>query len=374
MVGFGARALLAPAALVLSAGASRGDEAPPPKVHIVFFTPADLSPPAGVERRLTQIADTAERFLVRGMTTWKYSPANPKMFQRKADGSVEVLFLKGDQPKSSGKYDRPTFAGEVIDGATKQYKIDGRGHLWWIFIYLGDPPTRFGDYRGHGDSASGGWALVNYDTIPGEIRPEEPLGGGFHEKFTVKGCIHELGHTFGLPHIGPNPGKKLGNSLMGPNMGPFHAKYPRPRDNKVYLTEASAAMLWKHPVFSGTAKDRALLPHVELADYRATFVRAKRRVELNGKLVSNVPAHSVVVLDDAEKKQGSYWVRSYVSRLSDDGTFKVVIDEPFPSDGEYRIVFCFENGAVTGDGKKHGDEGSIVKSYRFVRGVLQFDK
>ena len=32
----------------------------------------------------------------------------------------------------------------------------------------------------------------------------------------IKGTIHEFGHALGLPHIGPRPGRKLGNTLMGP--------------------------------------------------------------------------------------------------------------------------------------------------------------
>ncbi|HEX8200242.1 MAG TPA: hypothetical protein VF590_07120 [Isosphaeraceae bacterium] len=345
----------------------------PPTLRVVCFTPADVEPPAGVQRRLTQVADCAEGLILRWMKHWKYEPAAARMFRRTDGGAVEVLLVKGQHPRASGRYDKPGFAGEVIDQATRMDGVAGRQNLWWIFVYLGDPPTRFAEYLGHGDAQGGGWALVNYDSRPGEIRPDEALGVGFNETFTVKGCIHELGHAFGLPHLGPNPGKGLGNSLMGPNMGVYFARSPRPRDGRVYLTEAAAAMLWKHPLFSGTAQDRALLPDVRLEDYRARFDRARRRVELTGKLVSNHPAHSVVVIDDIERRQGSYWSRSYAARLQADGSFRVIIDEPVPADGLYRIVFCFQNGAVTGDGKGHGDQSAIVKSYRFNRGVLQFD-
>ncbi len=48
-----------------------------------------------------------------------------------------------------------------------------------------------------------------------------------------------------------------------------------------------------------------------------------------------------------------------------------VSDEPVASDGRYRIVFCFANGAVTSDGKGHGDQGAIVKPYHFRQGTLQ---
>ena len=64
-------------------------------------------------------------------------------------------------------------------------------------------------------------------------------------------------------------------------------------------------MLWKHPLFSGTTKDRSVVPPVRLDAYRAVFNKSKRKVTLTGKLVSNQPAHSVVILDDVEQKQGS---------------------------------------------------------------------
>lgn len=359
---------LAALALVLPAS----EEDAPPTLRVILFTPADIEPPGGVERRLTLVADASEQFLARGMARWGYEPAVAKPFRRKDDGSLEVLFLKGDAPKSSGRYDKPTFAREVIDAATARDEIPGRGHVWWIFVYLGDRPTRFNEYRGSGNSADGGWAMVNYDSISGTIRPDAALAAGFNADFTLKGCLHELGHGFGLPHIGPSPGKKLGNSLMGPNMEPYYARHPGKKDGRVYLTPLAAAMLWKHPVFSGSGADRAAMPKVELAEYRPRFDRKARKVEIAGRVVADRPLHSVVILDDGEKQQGSYWSRGYAARVADDGTFQVAIEEPFSSGGLYRIFCCFDNGIVTGDGKKHGDQSAIVKPYRFVRGVPEF--
>ncbi|MEJ7639660.1 MAG: hypothetical protein WKF75_17220 [Singulisphaera sp.] len=367
------RMLLAAAISLSVAGVAYGAEEPAglPTLRMVFFTPADVEPPAGVQRRMTQIADYSERFFVRWMDHWKYQPANKKLFQRNGDGTAEVLFVKGEHRLASGRYDEVGFQQEVIEKAVRQYKISRNRHLWWIFVYLGDPPRRLKGYRGDGDSQNGGWAMLNYSSVPGEIRPGSDLGEGFNDEFTLKGCIHELGHAFGLPHIGPRLRRGLGNSLMGPQTDLF-IRQRAPNKQKVYLTEASAAMLWKHPLFSGTAKDRAVMPDVQLGDYRATFDRKQRRITVSGKLSSNRPAHSVVIIDDMQKKPGPYWVRGYVGRPAEDGTFSVAIDEPAPSDGQFKIVFCFQNGAVTGDGKKHGFGGAIVKSYRFSRGDYRF--
>ena len=123
-----------------------------------------------------------------------------------------------------------------------------------------------------------------------------------------------------------------------------------PHADQVYLTEASAAILWKHPVFSGTTKDRQRQPSVKLVDYKPTYSRAADRITLAGKLVSDMPAHSVIVFDDLGKPADEYWYRSHVARIAPDGTFRVAIDHPAQADGHFRILFCFDNGMVTGDG------------------------
>jgi hypothetical protein len=337
----------------------------------VFFTPSDVAPPPGVVSRLSLVADAAERFLVAGMTQWKYPPARQRFFRRTSDGSVEVLFVRGEHPLASGRYQKPTFAQEAIDRATNQFKIAGDRHLWWVFSYLGEPPLRVTEYLGHGNPRDGGWAIVNYSTIPGEIRPDRSLGDPFHERWTLKGCIHELGHAFGLPHVGPTPRTAPGVTLMGPNLD-VYARSKLPNPDRVHLSEAVAAMLWKHPVFSGDARDRAREPAPTLSDYRPSFSRAQGHVLLTGKLTSDVPAHSVVVLDDVGKPDDTYWYRGYAARLSPDGRFRVEVTAPAATDGHYHILFCFNNGAVTGGVPSADDHHSILKGYRYRGGRYVF--
>ena len=142
--------------------------------------------------------------------------------------------------------------------------------------------------------------------------------------------------------------------------------------DQVYLNEASAAILWKHPVFSGTTKDRQRQPSVKLVDYRPTYSRASNRITLAGKLVSDMPAHSVVVIDDLGKPGDEYWYRSHVARIAADGTFRVAIDQPARADGHFRILFCFDNGMVTGDGAGvvFNDRGEIQQGVPLSRREL----
>ena len=55
---------------------------------------------------------------------------------------------------------------------TPKLGIEGEGHIWWVFLYVGDRPKRFSGWEGSGNPRDGGAAIVNYDTLPGEIRPD----------------------------------------------------------------------------------------------------------------------------------------------------------------------------------------------------------
>ena len=80
------------------------------------------------------------------------------------------------------------------------------------------------------------------------------------------------------------------------------------------------------------------------------------------------------MIDDLGQPRDDYWHRSHTARIAPDGTFRVVIDKPARADGHLRIVFCFDNGLVTGDGAgvTFDDLGDIRKSYRFRDGRYQF--
>ena len=353
--------------------AEQSQEPPPEPVKIIFFIPSDLTVPQGVRQRITKIADTAEAFFFNGMTRHGYPPEAKALFRREADGQVELFQVRGDDTAASGKYSKPDYAGYAVKKAIEQYKVRGEG-VWWIFIYLGDRPTRFEIWMGRGNPVSGGWAMINYDTVPGDIRPDLQLTEGFNFVYMLKSTIHELAHGFGLPHMGPDPTLDMGNSLMGPNP-PMYATRPYPKADHVYLAASEAAMLWKHPIFRAKAMVKYEPVAMKMEDYKAVYDPAADTMTVSGKLVASKPAHSVVLIDDRGDKI-DYWSRSYAARLAPDGTFQIKINDPAKVDGQYRILFCFDNGIVTGNGTNIGPttRGDIHKTYHFRDGQFQFQE
>jgi hypothetical protein len=354
--------------------ADDGEERPPGSVKIIFFVPADLTVPEGVHHRITQIADSADAFLSNGMSRHGYPPEVKTLFRRNANGEVELLHVRGDETAASGKYSQPNCVDYVIDKARKQYHVPKTNDVWWVFNYLGDRPTRYDPWAGRGNPVGGGWAIINYDTVPGEIRPDLQLTEGFNFEYKLKSTIHELAHGFGLPHMGPDPTLGMGNSLMGPNP-PEYAAHHGPMEDHVYLAASEAAILWKHPFFTGKAMARFEPWEMKLADYKAVSDAAADTVTVTGKLISKQPAHSVVLIDD-RGVPSDYWSRSYAARLAPDGSFQLKINDPAKVEGEYRILFCFENGTVTGNGTNIGPttRGDIRKKYRFHDGQFEFQE
>ena len=152
---------------------------------------------------------------------------------------------------------------------------------------------------------------------------------------------------------------------MGPRTVEFRdAVRSRDLQDEVYLAESSAALLWKHPVMTGSQADRAEIPSVAVSELEVESENRGTEIVLSGRLASNGTAHSVVLADDVEPRQTDYWRKTYVGKVAEDGTFTVRVTEANDGPGTFRLVFCFENGCVTGDGKTRGLDGAPKHLYR----------
>lgn len=355
-----------PAAMLLGA-----EPANLPRIQMVLMTPSDVDPPEGHKERLTEIANYTESFLSHWMKHWEYLPQRSNIFDREANGSVVIRYVRGNHSAGSGRYDKPGFMAEVYNKAIPKYAIPRHLHVWWVHVYLG-PDRKFSDFRGQGNAARGGSALVAYSTLPGTIDPSHGILEGFHNDYHLKGVVHEFGHALGLPHLGPRFRDGFGNTLMGPNQFEWNRIVKRP-EPRACLSQAAAAMLWKHPLFSGSTADRQVIPNVQVDDLHFHFDKPGKRIRITGCVQSSLPAHSIVVADDSTAARSEYWRKAYTGRVAEDGTFQVEINELAPADGVLKIVFSFNNGAITGDGKILGLGGAISRDYRHRDSTFVFD-
>ena len=68
---------------------------------------------------------------------------------------------------------------------------------------------------------------------------------------------------------------------------PSDAEPPDGVRERVHLSEAAAAMLWKHPLLSGTVNERDRIPKAQLAQFRASYAKEDDRLIITGKLESD---------------------------------------------------------------------------------------
>lgn len=337
------------------------DDAAPCQVHVILFVPADVKPPTDYQQRMDQIVDYAESFFQREFKRW----GNERIvmpFRRSADGHVEVTMMRGKEKAS--QYKPVTVRAEVMDANRRQNKLDGGRQVWWMMVYAGDPPAKFAGYLGGFGPEIGGWSVCNFDTTPGRIDPTQPLGCDFLEKLTLKGMLHELGHGFQLPHIGPLKRDDAGNTLMGPTHYNYRRVIPT-GEQRVYLSEAEAALLSLHPAFRGAPDNRGQLPKVVVQDMKYLVNRRNNTIVVSGRLRAPQRAVYALVADESDARPGEYWTKTYVGKVAPDGAFEVIVSEPAESNGTLKTWFAFENGAQTGDGKSRGREGGIPKAYAY---------
>ena len=345
--------------VIVSNGVRASDESPC-QVHLILFVPADVDPPTGYQPRVDQVVEYAESFFQREFRRWGHE--NIVMpFRRSADGHVEVTMMQGK--KATAEYKPVSVRMEVMDTLRQKDRLSGGRQVWWILMYRGALPVNSSFLGGFGQEI-GGWAVCNLDLIPGRVDPKAELGSEFLKKLTLKGMLHELGHGFQLPHIGPLRRDDAGNTLMGPT----HFNYARVapvREERVYLCEAEAAILTTHPAFKGTPDIPGPLPKINVQNMKYVADRKTNTFIVSGRLSSNKNAVYALVGDESDARPGEYWTKTYAGKVSPNGDFEVLVSEPSESSGSLKVWFVFEGGTQTGDGRSRGRESGITKTYTY---------
>jgi hypothetical protein len=340
----------------------------PCQVHLILFVPADVDPPTDYQPRVDEIVEYAESFFQREFKRWGHR--NIVMpFRRSADGHVEVTMMRGK--KKTTEYKPVSVRSEVMQTNRGKNKLSGGRQVWWILMYRGAFPVKSSFLGGFGRRI-GGWAVCNLDLTPGRVDPKAELGSEFLKKLALKGMLHELGHGFQLPHIGPLRQDDSGNTLMGPTHFNYR-RVARIREERVYLSQAEAAILTTHPAFQGVADNPGPLPKINVQNMTYRADRKKNAFVVSGRLFSNKRAAYALVGDESDARPGEYWTKTYAGKVSSNGEFEVVVSEPSESNGTLKLWFVFEGGTQTGNGKSRGRDSGIPKAYTYRRKQWKFN-
>ena len=323
-----------------------------PVVEMIFFSPKDIDPPKDVHERLGTLAAQTEDFFEREMKAQNYPIKRKKIFSRDSEGKVKVAFVRGNATADTGKYDR-NYQGlpqEIVDTANKTSRFSRNGDCFWIFVHLG-PGREFNGWVGMGSIKRGGLGIVRY-------QPKGDIKG-------AKTHIHELCHSFTLPHIGPKESDDGDCNLMGPNEPTFLRRRGKPWQ-KFYISESGAARLWHHPIFSGTLDKRAQKPKkVKFAEKKVTYDEKKKSFLIQAKIDCDLPVHSVIVHDDSEGPNQEYWRKTYVDRPDETGKISIEVNELSNHSGVFRFFFCIEGGLTA------RCESSVVYSFKNDKHSIQ---
>jgi len=339
--------------------------------RVVLFIPKDAEPPENYQQRLGSLATRAESFFSKWMKHWNYPAERSQIFARDEKGAVEVTVVRENLSNTSGREALPEIRQKAVRGASIQLGLKPRAEVVWWVLY--DYPGVKG-FQG-GARNFGGLAVNAYPPGTEAIDQKAELASPAFNDVAIKGTIHEFGHALGLPHIGPRPDLKLGNTLMGPINRSFWGRNAG-NDPRVYLSEASAAALWKHPIFRKESTPTPPMPaKLTVDDLDVADTPDGKGITVRGKLTADLKAHTAIVLDSERGRYGDYWERSYVGKIDPEtGTFEVIVSQPSQR-GTLFLSFCFDNGVNTADGKKAFQQGTPIEvPYQATDGKRQFDK
>jgi len=360
-------------AVFFAAIAAPARQAEPVRFRVVLFCAADENPSPAAFERVRQYVLYTEDFFKRWLKHWGYEPQQSLKAVRDANDLPQIYSVTGRSEKVSGAYAKPNFNNEVKELVKAKYGFEKGQDVWWVFIH---EPIAGGWGIGGGNMRRGGWSWAAYFAKPaGDIRLGAELADGIVRDLKLKGGIHELGHALGLPHIGPRPEDKLGNSLMGPTHFNYARRVKDPkRQRSSHLTAAAAAMLSRHPLFTGEFKDRNTQIKLQMNNLSAKL--QKGVINVSGKLTCNIPAHSVVVCNYTKNTVGPYWQKMYVGKVTKNGTFNVDVGGTGRAKGgKLMIAFCLENGAVTGNNRGVAfTQTHIAKEYTVANGRVVLKK
>lgn len=345
-----------------------------PKLHLVYFTPADREPEPRYRERLEAIMEDIRAFYRDGMAQAGFGP---KTFDlaRDAEGRLIIHLVKGREPERD--YNKPD-SEKVLAASRPVLKAAGLSfeqETVLVFCNLAnwDPTKRiFSHHSPYYGISVGGPAnerrglcfaldsvIQNLDDIPKHepILNDDEYGdmslGKFNTIF-IGGIAHELGHAFALPHCGERTDEtSRGTSLLGAGNHTYREER-RQAGRGSFLTMASAMRLASRPVFSHSDRGATVAPRIETDEFqlstnvtRVDLVGRGGTLRVEGRVQGTPPVYGVIAYFDSQR-DGGYHAPTATAVPDADGRFALeVSDLANTSQGELRLEYCHVNGAVS---------------------------
>ena len=342
--------------------------------RLILFVPDGSELPNNYQKRFEELALRTEAFFYSELARNGWEDRRKEIFARDDSGNIEVLLARGHlDPVKDRQSSLPVVTGHAMDLIKSKFGegADTKG-VYWTFYHCPDHEGMRG-FRGGGGRDSGR-AINRYPNVEGNIPINAELGSEALWPMNLKGCVHEFGHALGLPHIGPKLEETNGNTLMGPINRAFAKRTEgQPFDERVYLSEASAAMLAYHPLFSKT--------HIEYSDANYSINLSGLTIEetedhsihVHGSASCTEEIHSVIALD-SPRRFGDYWSRPYRAQVEKNGEFSLLVDHPFDATkGSLAVFFSLETGHnTTKGGREVLQQGVMTVQYTGEPGSRSF--
>jgi hypothetical protein len=323
-------------------------------LNVVYFVPADLSPYADYERRISEIMLAGQKYFAEQMNWNGYGSKTFGLLKDDANARVKIITIKGKLSRENYKAETHNNALQEINAyfsANPSEKSSDHTLIILPALYLNAnstlPMDGVNPYFGIGKSCY----VLDYPNFDYKY-----FGTDTYE-FTkwYGGLFHELGHALNLPH---NHAKKSemsvkGTALMGAGNYTL-GKTP------TFLTAADCAVLDVNQVFNADTKAYYAQVNAGITSIEASYNSSTSAINVSGKFSSEVPVKQILYYNDPETiadggtgANKDYNAITWTSKPIGSNEFKIdflLSDFIEKTDGlkyELRVKLVHENGHVT---------------------------
>jgi len=324
-------------------------------VHVVYLSCADQEPFKGYRERINRVLTEAQEWMAAQTDAAGFGRVT--MHLERDDDKMVKLHM-GKLPFDVGTRERGNIREThkaCRDAAKKLLAEVGVDYDRSFVLVLTTIPDDHGaapffgniiQNKGYCYAVDTPWLDTNYTTTDGpKVWKNKPIGPA--NSALVGGIVHELGHGLGLPHSDEPPAEKsFGESLMASGNYTWRREL-RGKGKGSYLLDTDAMFLIARPPFTGRVRDFDKQPKTKFEELRFKLLD-DGRVEVTGRVETDIPAHAVKVYDDPPGKNDYNAVAHAALPDEKTGEFTITF-KPHRAPGEHalRLYACHVNGRWT---------------------------